>query len=73
VSHTHADAEVVAVVLADVLDEVDGVVEPALGRLPLVNTARRVSSKGENVAATRVVRFLLYVGSTFVSGLSGKT
>ena len=42
---TYTDAKVVAVVLADVLDEVDRVIEPALGRLPLFDTTRRVTAE----------------------------
>jgi hypothetical protein len=57
-TETHTNAEVVAVVLADVTDEVDSVVEPALDRLPLLSSARRVAAKSEDVAAARVVRFL---------------
>lgn len=44
--------------LADVLDEVDRVVESALGRLPLFHAARGVTAEGEDVAAARVVCFL---------------
>jgi hypothetical protein len=57
-NRTYADAEVVSVVLADVLDEVDRVIEPALSRLPLFDTARRVTTQCQNVAASRVVGFL---------------
>lgn len=57
-NRTYADAEVVSVVLADVLDEVDRVIEPALGRLPLFDTARRVTTQCQDVAASRVVGFL---------------
>ena len=58
---THADVEVVAVLLADVAHEVDGVVEAALDGLPLLDAARRVAAQSEDVAAARVVRLLQVV------------
>ena len=51
---THSDVKVVAVVLADVLDEIDGVVKTSFGGNPLLGTTRRITTKSENVAAARL-------------------
>lgn len=55
---THSDVKVVAIVLTNVLDEVDGMVEASLGGDPLLSTARRITTKSENVATSRILGFL---------------
>lgn len=66
---SNCNIEVIAIVLADVLDEIDAVFEASFYRLPFVLSSRRIASQCENVSTTVC---LCVLGSCLTLGRSHK-
>jgi len=54
----NSDVEIVAVVLADVADQVDSMDEATLDGFPLILARGRVATQGEDVSTPRLLRIL---------------
>lgn len=54
----HSNVEVISIILADMADQIDSMIESAFGSNPLLCTSRRISSKCQNIATSRIVCFL---------------